>query len=213
MATGIFIPGKLFFDKYPDHLTFYKGMGCRNCGYTGYKDRILISELFEINREIALSLSRGINETQLKRIALSGGMKTMIDDGLLKLNHTTLSEIIRVVPVEMIKEFSSRGKRSPDGSPLQGPAMPPSYREQIQLLIEDPDREKDVIDHLFKRYQAMRQSVGQPLTDTDGDQFRKFITRSHRQVTRKFKCRQVQFEFCAQDRKIYITAAPVKTTQ
>jgi type II secretory ATPase GspE/PulE/Tfp pilus assembly ATPase PilB-like protein len=71
----------LFFDTYPDHLTFSKGMGCKACGYSGYKGRTLISELFEINREIALALSRGISETELKRMAHESGMKTMIDDG------------------------------------------------------------------------------------------------------------------------------------
>ncbi|MBW2181281.1 MAG: hypothetical protein JRG81_13085, partial [Deltaproteobacteria bacterium] len=47
-------------------------------------------------------------ETEIKRIALNGGMKTMLDDAILKLDQTTLSEIIRIVPHEMIKEFKSR---------------------------------------------------------------------------------------------------------
>ncbi len=201
---------RLFFKQYPSHLKFHKGMGCKTCGYTGYKGRTLISELFEINREIALALSRGISETQLKRLALASGMKTMIDDGLLKLEQTTLAEIIRVVPIEMIKEFASRDNQSPQCLSAQSDAMPPSYREQIQLQISDPENEGAVIDCLFERYQAMRKSIGQPPAPPDGALFRKFISRSHTQIARKYNCKQVQFDFSAQNRKIAITAIPIE---
>jgi len=39
-------------------------------------------------------------------------MKTMVDDGLAKMSSTTLSEIIRVVPNEMLKEFKSRQRKA-----------------------------------------------------------------------------------------------------
>ena len=68
----------------------------------------LISEFFVINKEIALAIIRGTKENEIRRIAIEGGMKTMVDDCILKLNQTTLSEIIRVMPHEMIKEFKSR---------------------------------------------------------------------------------------------------------
>jgi type IV pilus assembly protein PilB len=200
----------LFFKQYPSHLKFYKGMGCKNCGYSGYKDRTLISELFEINREIALALSRGVSETQLKRLALASGMKTMIDDGLLKLDQTTLTEIIRVVPIEMIKEFISRD-RSP-GQPASSPTgnLPASYSEQVRLHISDPHSEAPMIDHLFDRYQAMRKLVGQALSPGDGEMFRRFIVQSYDQVAGKYRCKQVAFELRAQGRDISISAAPVE---
>jgi len=98
----------LFFNKYPTHITFYQGIGCKACDYTGYSDRTLVSELFEINRKITLAISCKTDETELKRLAIENGMKTMADDGLKKMNQISLSELIRVLPLEMIKEFKTR---------------------------------------------------------------------------------------------------------
>jgi type II secretory ATPase GspE/PulE/Tfp pilus assembly ATPase PilB-like protein len=204
---------RLFFQRYPEHLKFYKGLGCKNCGYTGYKDRTLISELFEINREIALALSRGISETELKRLALAGGMKTMIDDGMLKLDQITLAEMIRVVPIEMIKEFASRNQDPATCSAVQADRMPPSYCESVQLQIDDPQAQSAVIDVLFARYQAMRTNTGQPPIPPDAALFRRFIAQSHERVARRYHCHSVRFEFTARDRNVTIMAAPVEETR
>jgi len=98
----------LLFKDYPFDLTFYKAEGCELCDYTGYNGRTLISEFFVMNKEIAMALIRGAKENEIRRMAIEGGMKTMLDDCILKFNQTTLSEIIRVMPHEMIKEFKSR---------------------------------------------------------------------------------------------------------
>ena len=98
----------LLFNRYPEHLKFYKGDGCEECKFSGYKGRTVISELFSVDRPIALALNNGEGEKTIKRLALEGGMLTMIDDGIQKLKDTTLDELIRVVPHEMITEFKSR---------------------------------------------------------------------------------------------------------
>jgi hypothetical protein len=170
----------------------------------------LISELFEINREIALALSRAISETQLRRLALASGMKTMIDDGLLKLDQTTLTEIIRVVPIEMIKEFASRDRKSPESSAARAQAMPPSYSENVHLLLSDPEKEAAVIDGLFERYQAMRKSIGQAPVPAEGGVFRQFMTQSYNQIAGKYNCKRVAFDFSVRDMAISITAKPFK---
>ncbi|MBW1899730.1 MAG: type II/IV secretion system protein, partial [Deltaproteobacteria bacterium] len=98
----------LLFDRYPEHLNFYMGEGCSECKFTGYRGRTLISEIFLVDRTISLALNRGESENEIRRLALKGGMKTMLDDGIMKLDQTTLSELIRVVPHEMLKEFKMR---------------------------------------------------------------------------------------------------------
>jgi len=98
----------LLFERYPEHLAFFTGEGCEECKFTGYKGRTLISEIFMVDRNISLAMNRGESENEIRRIALKGGMKTMLDDGIMKLNQTTLEELIRVVPHEMLKEFKSR---------------------------------------------------------------------------------------------------------
>jgi type II secretory ATPase GspE/PulE/Tfp pilus assembly ATPase PilB-like protein len=98
----------LLFDSFPEHLMFYRGDGCTECNFSGYKGRTVISELFSINRQIAGALNKGEGEKTIKRLALEEGMMTMIDDGIQKLKDTTLEELIRVVPHEMITEYKSR---------------------------------------------------------------------------------------------------------
>lgn len=98
----------LFFNRYPEHIHFHKGIGCKACDFTGYSGRTLVSELFEISPKITLAISCKSSENELKRLAVSAGMKTMADDGLMKMNQISLSELIRVLPLEMIKEFKSR---------------------------------------------------------------------------------------------------------
>lgn len=98
----------LFFNEYPSHIRFYKGIGCKACDFTGYSGRTLVSELLEINHDMTLAISCRESEQQLRKIAIGSGMKTMADDGILKTDQLTLSELIRVLPLEMIKEFKAR---------------------------------------------------------------------------------------------------------
>lgn len=203
---------RLFFNEYPKHLTFFKGMGCKSCGYTGYKGRTLISELFEINGEIALALSKGIDTTQLKKLAIAGGMKTMIDDGLLKLDQITLNEIIRVVPIEMIKEFAGRSQGDAQCSATPLAAMPSSFSERIDIDLNHPVNEICIIDSLFERYQFMRQNAGRGTSPSDLDLFRKFIKNTYKKVADKYGCQRVHFEFTSKNGDIKITATPAEET-
>ncbi|MBW2248015.1 MAG: Flp pilus assembly complex ATPase component TadA [Deltaproteobacteria bacterium] len=101
----------LLFNSFPSDFTFYRAKGCELCDFTGYNGRILISEFFVMNEDIIRALITDAGENEIKRIAINGGMKTMLDDAILKLDQTTLSEIIRIVPHEMIKEFKSRPEK------------------------------------------------------------------------------------------------------
>lgn len=100
-----------FFNSYPSHIKFYKGIGCKSCDFTGYSGRTLVSELFELNKKLTLSISTRAGEAELKQLAAKSGMHTMADDGLSKMNQTTLSELIRVLPLEMINAFKARDKK------------------------------------------------------------------------------------------------------
>jgi type IV pilus assembly protein PilB len=99
------------FHAYPEHLEFFKGEGCPECNYTGYNGRTLISEILIIDQDIARALNKESPTREIKALAIENGMKTMVDDGLTKLDATTLPELIRVVPNEMLKEFKSRQKK------------------------------------------------------------------------------------------------------
>jgi type IV pilus assembly protein PilB len=98
----------LFFKTYPDHISFYKGIGCKACDFTGYSGRTLISELLVNNQKMTLAVSCRESEQTLRKIAIKSGMKTMADDGMMKMSQINLSELIRVLPLDMIKDFKSR---------------------------------------------------------------------------------------------------------
>ncbi|RJQ28792.1 type II/IV secretion system protein [Candidatus Parcubacteria bacterium] len=78
---------------------FYIGKGCSVCDGTGYKGRVGIREVLEINEEIrALIMSRA-SAQQIKETAVKHGMTTMLQDGLKRAfaGQTTLEEILRII--------------------------------------------------------------------------------------------------------------------
>ncbi|MBI3589712.1 MAG: type II/IV secretion system protein [Candidatus Liptonbacteria bacterium] len=83
-------------DKQP---VFYIGEGCATCGKIGYKGRIGIREVIEVNDEIReLIMARANNQT-IKDAAIKNGMKTMLQNGLaLALEgKTSLEEVLRII--------------------------------------------------------------------------------------------------------------------
>jgi type II secretory ATPase GspE/PulE/Tfp pilus assembly ATPase PilB-like protein len=77
---------------------FYRGKGCSTCNETGYKDRIGIFELMEIDENIENLILSGTTSNVLKKEAFKKGFLTMEQDGILKVisGLTTLEEVERV---------------------------------------------------------------------------------------------------------------------
>jgi type IV pilus assembly protein PilB len=195
---------RMFFRTYPDYLKFHRGIGCKACGFTGYSGRTVISELFEINRDIALALSAGASERQLKQITMETGMRTMIDDGLRKLDQTTLSEILRVVPIDMVKEFSQRSFHHTAAEGTGGSFASPD----AALLIADPEDDWPLIDKLLDTYSRLSESVGQPLNKADAELFREFIRERFHEVKQAHRCKRVEFLLQLSDGTVEIAARP-----
>lgn len=82
-----------------EKIKVYKGKGCDNCGNSGYKGRIAIYEVLEIDDEMQeiITEKRG-NEQELKNAAVKQGFMEIKQEGLLKVlqGMTTLAEIERV---------------------------------------------------------------------------------------------------------------------
>ncbi len=78
----------------------YRGKGCNACGGSGYKGRLGIFEILEINETIKTLIDGShFNLEELRREARKEGMRTMFEDGLSKaeLALTTIEEILRVI--------------------------------------------------------------------------------------------------------------------
>ena len=75
------------------------GTGCQQCNNTGYLGRIGIFEIFIMNEEFRELISSNYREAEIRGLARTGGMRTLVEDGLEKVRHgiTTLDELVRVI--------------------------------------------------------------------------------------------------------------------
>lgn len=78
---------------------FYKGKGCPECGGKGYKGRVGIFEILEVNEEIRSLIIKRSSDAQIAEAAKKHGMTTIVRDGLNKASGgtTTIEEVFRVV--------------------------------------------------------------------------------------------------------------------
>jgi len=86
-------------DRLPAHGKWRAGRGCEKCGQSGFKGRMGIHELLQVNDELRELITRRAPEHEIRRAARAGGMRTLIEDGIAKAAHglTTLETILKVV--------------------------------------------------------------------------------------------------------------------
>jgi type II secretory ATPase GspE/PulE/Tfp pilus assembly ATPase PilB-like protein len=200
-----YIPEKeewsILFNTYPSHLKFYRGRGCEACNYSGYGGRTLISEIFAVTVEIAQALNKGYDESQISRLALESGMKTMLDDGLMKLNQTTLSEIIRMVPHDMIKKFRARQHKQDDidsmiENMLQGnsPAFEDKKALSSTIEIVNPETERASLDLILARYEdSLKIQNGGSSINVEPRLFKEFLVESFYRIYEQQPCKSMSF--------------------
>tara|TARA_Y100000741_G_scaffold107225_1_gene80218 strand:- start:329 stop:2029 length:1701 start_codon:yes stop_codon:yes gene_type:complete len=77
----------------------YKGSGCDACGGSGYKGRMGIYEILEIDNELKSGILSNLQQTELNGIAKKNGFRTMQDMGhdLLLSGDLSFSEYERVL--------------------------------------------------------------------------------------------------------------------
>lgn len=90
---GAILPGQKV-----EELLFYRGRGCKQCNDEGYKGRMGIYEVLEMDEDLAKVILENGTAEDLRRVAIAHGMLTMIQDGFLKAKAgvTTIEEILRV---------------------------------------------------------------------------------------------------------------------
>ncbi|MDD3098348.1 MAG: GspE/PulE family protein [Candidatus Pacebacteria bacterium] len=78
----------------------YRGKGCKACNNTGYRGRLAIYEVFNVNEKVRSYIQKDdFSLDGLRKIAFAQGTKTMFEDGLKKaeLGQTTIEEVLRVI--------------------------------------------------------------------------------------------------------------------
>jgi type IV pilus assembly protein PilB len=75
--------------------------GCARCRQTGYRGRIGVFQILEMNEEVSALAARGASHEELERAAMDGGMKTLWADGIEKVvgGLTSLEELARVTTI------------------------------------------------------------------------------------------------------------------
>jgi type IV pilus assembly protein PilB len=97
---------------------YYRGRGCEFCNYTGYRGRVAIFEVAEMDDALrGLVISQAPHHT-LAAQAESAGMRTLLADGLEKATAgvTSLAEVWRVVQVDRVNGLNGPADDQTDGS-------------------------------------------------------------------------------------------------
>jgi type IV pilus assembly protein PilB len=87
------------FERLPPEAKWLAGRGCEKCMQTGFKGRLAVHELLQVNDELRALITARAPEHELRRAARTAGMRTLIEDAIAKAAQglTTLEAILQVV--------------------------------------------------------------------------------------------------------------------
>ena len=103
-------------DRVPVNGKWLARRGCEKCKQSGFKGRLAIHELLQMNDELRELITQRAPEHEIRRAARAGGMRTLVEDGLAKAAQglTTLEALLQVV--------SADDARTPDDETDDGAA-------------------------------------------------------------------------------------------
>lgn len=80
------------------NIKLLKAKGCEQCNNEGYRGRIGIYEVLEMNEEMGKLVTSNASSDDIERTARVNGMQTMSEDGFIKVvqGMTSIEEILRV---------------------------------------------------------------------------------------------------------------------
>lgn len=81
-----------------------EGKGCQECRFTGYRGRTGIYEILPLSDQLRELIITRASSQQIKQLALSQGMRTLLYDGLRKVGMglTTFAEVKRVTQQDIV---------------------------------------------------------------------------------------------------------------
>jgi len=94
-------------DTVDSNLMIAKAVGCPECNNRGYQGRMAIYEVIVMNDELRDMAYREVPTTEIKKVARKSGMRTLREDGWLKVTRgiTTIEEVRRVTAEEEYSTF------------------------------------------------------------------------------------------------------------
>jgi type IV pilus assembly protein PilB len=81
-----------------DGMALYRKGGCPRCNQTGYRGRIGIFQLMQMDEDLETLAAQKASREEIERCAMGNGMRTLWDDGLAKVaaGLTSVEELARV---------------------------------------------------------------------------------------------------------------------
>jgi CheY-like chemotaxis protein len=88
----------------PEETTIYKAVGCAECGDTGYRGRLCLTEVLLVSNTMERAIASGDTTDKLHDIAREEGMTTLWDSGIAQIlaGITDVEELLRVVEPPLI---------------------------------------------------------------------------------------------------------------
>jgi len=98
-----------FFETAPVHLKFYQSAGCGDCGFSGYKGRMMVADLWVPDDQDAVLITRQAPFDEVRRSAQRTTFSMAQDaHDRLVAGCTTLEELLRVLPYSAVAEHRAR---------------------------------------------------------------------------------------------------------
>jgi type IV pilus assembly protein PilB len=93
------LPETIKLPELKESLEIYYPQKCKECNSTGYKGRVGVYELFEIDAEMEKLILKSPPISEVQELAVKRGMTTLLQDGLIKVldGTTSMEEVMRVI--------------------------------------------------------------------------------------------------------------------
>lgn len=121
-------------DRLPANGKWLVGRGCDDCRRSGFKGRVAIHELLQVNDELRELITRRAPEHEIRKVARAAGMRTLSEDGVAKAAQglTTLEAILKVIAPDDVSSAKDEA-----GTAL-APSLASTPAEELDFEIEAP---------------------------------------------------------------------------
>ncbi len=94
----------------------FRSLGCEECEHSGYRGRIGLYELLPITTSVRAQMLAAPSEDLLWEVARDEGMRTLLEDGIAKVEMglTSLDEVLNSVTIKRKSTCSARCAAPPD---------------------------------------------------------------------------------------------------
>ncbi len=144
-----------------DVQSIYEPVGCPECrnGYTG---RIALQEVLLINDEVRDAINENVARAELKKLIYQKGVKTLFQDGLLKVvdGTTTIEEVFRIIDAEaddetdnvfandkseIISKINAKKELDREENKTKSYFKNEQITEKPQIVIKEPEMEQEKV--------------------------------------------------------------------